>query len=599
MRAPAPCDEKRRLEILGEWDIVGSAPEVAFDDLTRLASTLTGCPIALVSLVAEDIQFFKSRVGLEATQTPRDQSFCAYALLNPDELLIVEDATKDPRTLDNPLVTGAPHIRFYAGAPLVHVDHDGQRVPVGSLCVIDRVPRQLDERQKEQLRLLGRMVMTELRLRSTNKDLLAVNDQLTRLHQEAEQARMTAERMREEAERAREEAEIAREEAEEARHEAEEARRLASVANAAKSEFVASMSHEIRTPLTSIIGFSELLRHNRLPAGEVPAALESIHRSGQHLLALVNDILDFSKIEAGQMSLIPEPCMLEAELLDAVAVAEPLAREKGLALRVDLHEIKGMRVRMDPVRLRQVVVNLLGNAVKFTHEGYVALAARAEGGRLRLSVSDTGIGMGSDVLAKLFRPFTQADQSATRRFGGTGLGLSISRRIAQMMGGTLDVQSEVGAGSTFTLDVPAEVLEMAVEQGASQVLSTATEQAKPRVLLAEDGPDNQRLLSVYLRGYVESLTVVGDGLQAVEKLQSQGPFDLVLMDMHMPEMDGLSATRRLRSLGEKTPIVALTASATTQDRNECLAAGCDAFLTKPINQKVLLAAVERWARRRV
>jgi signal transduction histidine kinase len=605
MRAPTPTDEKRRLQILADCEIIGTAPEVAFDDLTALAAALTGCPIALVSLVEADRQWFKSKVGLEVSETPRDQSFCAYALLRPEELLVIEDATKDERTADNPLVTGPPGIRFYAGAPLVYDDGEGTRTAIGSLCVIDRVPRRLSEGQLTQLRLLGRLVMGEVRLRQTNRDLLLVNERLESSHVEAVALRNEALEAKARAERAQREAEQAQREAERAQREAEAAQAVAAGANRAKSEFVASMSHEIRTPLTSIAGFSELLRAGKVPAEEVPGAIESIHRSAQQLHSLVNDILDFSKIEAGHMKLSPEPCVLLHELRQAAGVVEPIAAEKGLELRMDLESVRGLRVCVDSVRLRQIVVNLLGNAVKFTPGGHVEIKAWVEPAgeeagskrRLRLRVSDTGIGMTPEVMAKLFRPFTQADQSATRRFGGTGLGLSISRRIAEMMGGTLEAESEVGRGSTFVLDVSLRVLRGRKKRKERTEPACVEARSKPRVLLAEDGADNQRLLSYFLKEHVESLTVVGDGAAAVERVRGGGEFDLVLMDMHMPEMDGLTATRALRGLGVRTPILALTASATTEDRDNSMAAGCDGFLTKPINQKLLLEAVREWAGR--
>jgi CheY-like chemotaxis protein len=334
------------------------------------------------------------------------------------------------------------------------------------------------------------------------------------------------------------------------------------------------------------------------------------------------------------MELAPVPCDLGREIAEAARVLQHQAHAKGLYLDVDLTGIQGIWSPADPVRLRQIVVNLVGNGIKFTATGGITLRARVSRPlpgltEMILEVIDTGDGMSPELLQRLFRPFTQADQTVTRRFGGTGLGLTISRQIAALMGGRIDVASKVGRGSTFTVTVPIQptaaptasatqpatatehatpsydtlALHSAIGGGmpqpaaASADLTGKPDRLLPRVLLAEDGLDNQRLLRAFLKGHVASFELVENGRAAVDRLTAGGGmpgFDLVLMDMHMPEMDGLTATRRIRAAGLTLPILALTASATTDDRYKCIEAGCDDFLTKPITRAHLLDAVARW-----
>ena len=379
----------------------------------------------------------------------------------------------------------------------------------------------------------------------------------------------------------------------------EVARDVAVQAAQAKSAFLANMSHEIRTPMTSILGYADLMRETASLA-DAQTYTQAIQRSGKHLLVIINDILDFSKIDAGKMTLERIACDPAQVIEFALDMMAERAREKGLALRRELRAPFPRTLLSDPVRLQQILVNLLSNAIKFTEQGEVCLEAFAErkdeNGRLCLRVRDTGIGISGEQLDQLFRPFTQADASITRRYGGTGLGLSISHRLAGLLGGSLSATSEIGRGSCFELALdlgPWDELELGAPQVAAPVavVATGTRRFRGRVLLAEDGRDNQRLITTLLERRGLAVDIVENGRDAVEQASSAWtrgtPHDLILMDVQMPEMDGMTATRELKRRGYPKPIVALTAQVLEGDRQACLEAGYDDYETKPINLKRL------------
>jgi signal transduction histidine kinase/CheY-like chemotaxis protein len=389
-------------------------------------------------------------------------------------------------------------------------------------------------------------------------------------------------------------------EVEERTRDANEARMLAERANTAKSEFLANMSHEIRTPMTAILGYTELLLENRevLP-DEATRWLAVINRNGAHLLNILNDILDISKIEAGRLEVELIPTDVVQMVVEAASLLRVRADEKGLELRVFFPTPMPSEVITDPTRVRQALVNLVGNAIKFTDSGSVSIELRydPEHGRATLVVLDTGIGISRDKLAHLFEPFEQADTSMTRRFGGTGLGLAITKRVAQLLGGDCEVSSVVDGGSTFAFSFAAPPARDArlVEVGGEAMrpvehgpqLRPGEAPLSARILLAEDGLDNQRLISMLLRRAGADVVVVENGRLAVEQVTEER-FDAVLMDMAMPEMDGYTATRTLREMGFELPIVALTAHALSGERERCLAAGCTEYLTKPVRRSLLV-----------
>jgi signal transduction histidine kinase/ActR/RegA family two-component response regulator len=390
-----------------------------------------------------------------------------------------------------------------------------------------------------------------------------------------------------------------------AHQELELTRHEAVQANCAKSKFLAHMSHEIRTPMNGILGMAELLSRGRLEAAQL-RQVQTIARSGKSLLSILNDILDLSKIEAGKLQLDNQPFDLREAVQDCCELMAAQAIEKGLALDIDMARDLPTRVVGDALRFQQVLRNLLGNAIKFTRSGGVAISVSGTelAGEYRIVVKDSGIGISAEACARLFMPFVQADSSTSRQFGGTGLGLSISRELVQQMGGTIGVTSTPGAGSEFSFSVqfaPAtHAIAPATVPAALQTLS-APRCDQPQVLLVEDNDVNVLYAEAVLTQLGLAVTVAHDGFQALEAVQRKA-FDLILMDCDMPGMDGLQATPRLREIERRlnrrrTPVIAFSASAMADERAACAAADMDDFVAKPYRAEELRRAIGRWCAR--
>jgi len=385
------------------------------------------------------------------------------------------------------------------------------------------------------------------------------------------------------------------------------AREGAETANKSKSEFLANMSHEIRTPMGAILGFAEMLLNKSPEECAQIGCVQIIRRNAAHLLELINKILDLSKVEAGQMKVERLDFDLPTLFSEIISLMRPRAAEKGLGFGITFQGPIPRRIQSDSSRLRQILINLLGNAVKFTESGRIDMrimegATNGSNIVLRVDVIDSGIGMPPERLKRLFRPFAQGDDTITRKFGGTGLGLTISKQLAGLLGGDVTATSQPRIGSTFTVTIdggPSAGVERL--QGLTEAtLPTLVERSvqaeihlSGRILLVEDGDDNQRLLRMQLSDAGGSVVSALNGQLAVDLATTQ-PFDLILMDMQMPVMDGYSATIELRRRGLMTPIIALTAYAMAEDREKCLTSGCDAYLSKPIDKATLLTAVNRF-----
>ncbi len=691
VKPAVPNSEVKRLTYLRELQILDSNPEQQFDEIALLASSVCDTPIGLITLVDEERVWFKSRMGLVMTETPRETSFCAHAIMQ-NEIFIVPDALKDERFQNSPLVVSGRQLLFYAGIPLVMANG----LSIGTLCVLDTRQRELTLRQQEILKLLGRQVVAHLEYRRT---LSAITNEL------------------------------------------DVNRELAGSATKVKSSFLSNMSHEIRTPMTAILGMTDLLLSGELRQ-EQREYLATIRSSSESLLTILNDILDFSKIESGRMELVHGSIDLRQCIEDALDVVSEKAHARQNELLYVIDANVPRQITGDGDRLRQILVNLIDNAIKFTHNGEIVLSVRTNARmnvdlELMFSVKDTGIGISRDKLESIFEAFTQADSSVTRKYGGAGLGLVICSRLIGLMGGRIGVESAEGKGSNFSFTIrttaltskdPLKSRDVAVElegkrilivddsatnlqilseeckqlgmipytaesstgalesikrgdpldlaiydmqmpekdgvqlaletlevRGSSSlpiILLSSWDLSDPRIkqnhglfaatvmkplkisqfqsllksvlnqktpesisednaagkkqklavevpvsiLVAEDNLINQKLIQRMLRSMGYEPTIVGTGLEVLNSFE-QTPCDLIFMDVQMPELDGMEATQRIRQRygSQASPkIVAMTAFALAGDKEKCLKAGMDDYLSKPFNAEQVTSMIRKW-----
>jgi two-component system, sensor histidine kinase len=543
--AAFPSNEIQRIQELHGLGVLDTESESLYDDITRLASEICGTPISLVSLVDNHRQWFKSKIGLAAEETPREVAFCAHAILG-DQLFEIEDSRLDERFHDNPLVTGSPNVVFYAGIPL----EMQEGLKLGTLCVIDSKPKKLTEGQKSALKCLANQVVANFQLRKKNIDL--------------EKAIRT------------------------------------------KSIFFAAMSHEIRTPMNGIIGITNLLIDSNLDPKTIDN-LKIVRDCSNTLLTIINDILDYSKLESGKVALEKHTFSLKHLLLTQQEIITPLSRAKGLELIFD-NQSKVDWIVSDSTRLSQVLLNLLSNAVKFTSSGKVILKIESvpttngdtsnSVTKLQISVKDEGIGIPVEMQAKLFQPFFQVDSSTTRNYGGTGLGLAISKGIVETFGGKIGIESEPGRGSTFSFEMECGLGDAQVEiKLNSKPLDLVNfSKNKPlKILVAEDNRVNQLVIIQMLSRLGYNADLAANGLEVLQMLKIK-KYDLILMDCQMPEMDGVEAALAIQDSviqANRPTIYALTAGVMPEERVACREAGMDLVLSKPIKmgplQEALLA----------
>lgn len=638
--ASKPPNEDARLEALRKLDVLDTAPEQAFDDLAGLAAQLSQAPFAMVSLVDAERQWFKAVCGLSVRETPRKVAFCAHAILDPERVLVVPDTLEDPRFADNPLVLGAPHLRFYAGVPLV----DPKGLALGTLCVGDTESRQLSVSQLHGLEVLARQVSAQLLLRMRNTELhakharLAESEQrlratletanegivgldaegrirslnpaarrlflqpeeelLGRLLSEVTEGELRLDRPSQACELRvvrgdeRVPVELALGTLEVAGQrsytaflrdvsERKEVERL-------KDQFVSTISHELRTPLTSIRGALRMLDSGVMGnLGEEAHDLVRLAASNtERLVRLINDVLDFEKIQAGRLVLSLEPLSAQGLLTEACADLDGLARDHQITLEVgDPPEGSSPECLADRERLQQVLVNLIGNAIKFSPpHSTVCSSWRSEGSRLRFEVRDEGPGVEVEARERLFRRFEQLDGGTTRRRSGSGLGLAISKAIVDQHGGEIGVESEPGKGSTFWFALPT--------RKRLQLVPSPGGRGTP-VLLVEDNPDLAQQLQLVLEQAGYRPWVALNLASAKEALDGEELPALVLLDLNLPDGSGLELVEWMRAgAAREVPIVVLTGS-TEESVSDPLLLD---WLHKPATERRLLRAVRRAVR---
>lgn len=468
--APLPDNEEARIAALHRYEILDTLPEQAFDRITRLASTILGAPIALISLVDSQRQWFKSRHVLDVTETSRDAAFCSY-VVQTNNVLVVNNADEDMHFCNNPLVAGEPRIRFYAGAPLTTADG----FTLGSLYIIDMKPHdEMTERELNILRNLAALAVDEIEIRSISQH--------------------------------------------------------AQKATEAKSKFIANMSHEIRTPLNAIMGFANMLEESSLSRDQ-HQQVATIRSSGQALLDIVNDVLDISKIEAGKLEIEHVAFSIRGVVDDICNLFSMKAAEKYLLLMTEYQTPVPDRVVGDPYRLRQILMNLVSNAVKFTERGQVKISLFYDTPKEELycAVEDTGIGIKPENLERVFDAFLQEDMTISRKYGGTGL--AICNRLMELMGSKLQVTSEFGKGSRFffTLHLP----ETTEDSAIYPIPAHSHARLAPlhaHILVVEDIPLNQKVAQHALQKIGCRVTIASSGQEAIELIQKH-KFDAIFMDV--------------------------------------------------------------------
>lgn len=564
--AKKPNNEPQRQKSLESFNILDTLPEEEYDNITAIAAKICGTPIALISLVDNDRQWFKSRQGLDTEETPRDVAFCAHAILEPDKLFEVNDATKDHRFIDNPLVTGNPNVVFYAGSPLVTPEGEA----LGTLCVIDHHPREMSQDSKDLLSLLSHHVVTHMQVRKNNDELFRLNE---KLNQEIEKRKSKEEELK-----------IAVKQAQQAER--------------AKDQFLSNMSHEIRTPMNGIMGIAKLLLKESSLNDDHKDLVKHIDYSANHLLHIINDILDFSKLDSDKL-IFEEINFNLNELLKNIYHSLSV-KSNGKNIEFDIRNDIRIPATLcgDPFRLGQIILNLASNAIKFTSTGGVyidcTLQSETESETIvAFKIKDTGIGIPADKVDYIFEQFTQSDSSVSREYGGTGLGLAISKKLVHQFGGEIKVTSEVGKGSTFSFTValgkakkttlpvkPVEILPNDVSKIKASDIS---------ILLAEDNKLNQIVATKHLKKFGFEIDIADNGKIAIEMLKKK-KYDLILMDINMPVMDGIEATERIRKLNipqSSILIVAMTASVLAKDTQKCIDAGMNDFISKPFDPEKL------------
>ena len=584
-RYPVAAEDAERISKLKKYQVLNNNEEPAFARLTELAKLFFNMPVVAITFMDEETQYLKSLLGLDGIcTTSRKVAICNYTVLS-DEVLVLPDLTEDSRFSQNPLVTEAPYLRFYAGAPII-MQEDGKTYRLGSLCLMDmQAHHDFTEKDADILAQFAAMAA----------DALKLQDQ----------------------------------------------QRHAKHANEMKSEFLANMSHEIRTPMNGIIGMVEMLAETKLSA-EQQEYVDNIKVSNEHLLAIINGILDLSKVESGKMTIDSIPMNISSLCNEVVSLFAVKARQRSLTLDYHYTEALSPYIKGDPVRIKQIMVNLVNNAIKFTREGgrvtidvkhmennpcedkygnhksicshelQVEQASHYntddsgsvnhQDMTLCIEVTDTGVGIKPESLEAIFDAYDQANKSTHRLYGGTGLGLSVCKSLVELMGGYIEVDSAVGIGTTFTVLLPLPPIDEAHYESWQDSndfgMTEPSHELIGHILLVEDDSVNAMIAKKALNNSGHTVTHVTDGQQAIEVFAlNPEQYDVILMDHHMPIMDGVQATIKLHELYDPQalpPIIALTANAMDGERKKYLDVGMQDYCTKPFKQEQLNALVQYW-----
>ena len=584
-RYPVAAEDAERISKLRKYQVLNNNEEPAFARLTELAKLFFNIPVVAITFMDEETQYLKSLHGLDGIcTTSRKVAICNYTVLS-DEVLVLPDLTEDSRFSQNPLVTEAPYLRFYAGAPII-MQEDGKTYRLGSLCLMDmQAHHDFTEKDADILAQFAAMAA----------DALKLQDQ----------------------------------------------QRHAKHANEMKSEFLANMSHEIRTPMNGIIGMVEMLAETKLSA-EQQEYVDNIKVSNEHLLAIINGILDLSKVESGKMTIDSIPMNISSLCNEVVSLFAVKARQRGLTLDYHYTEALSPYIKGDPVRIKQIMANLVNNAIKFTREGgrvtidvkhmennpcedkygnhksicshelQVEQASHYntddsgsvnhQDMTLCIEVTDTGVGIKPESLEAIFDAYDQANKSTHRLYGGTGLGLSVCKSLVELMGGYIEVDSAVGIGTTFTVLLPLPPIDEAHYESWQDSndfgMTEPSHELIGHILLVEDDSVNAMIAKKALNNSGHTVTHVTDGQQAIEVFAlNPEQYDVILMDHHMPIMDGVQATIKLHELYDPQalpPIIALTANAMDGERKKYLDVGMQDYCTKPFKQEQLNALVQYW-----
>lgn len=535
---PVPPNETERLKALKHYNILDTLSEEEFDAITQLISYVCEVSIAHISFIDDKRQWFKSIIGLDATEVPREDSFCQYTIMG-SEVVEVPDTLEHSIFKDHPQVIGGLKVRFYAGIPLT--TPDGYNV--GTICAIDVIPKKLNDKQKKTLETLAKHVIIQLELRANNIEL---------------------------------------------KHQTQ----VAKLAVAAKDTFLANMSHEIRTPMNAIIGFTDLLAQTNLdPIQSV--YISNVQIAGDNLLTLINDILDLSKIESGHLSIESHPFNLKNTLKHIYDLLKVKAIEKNLEFNLFLDADMPEFIAGDKGRLNQIVMNLAGNAIKFTHEGEVTISVKKtaetpESYTIRFSVKDSGIGIPEDKLETIFERFSQAEESTTRLYKGTGLGLNIVKQLVELQNGSIEVKSKMGRGSEFFFSLDFKKVDLSEIIPVTEVVLENKPIEKLSILLCEDNVLNQNLAKSVIRNFGFDLDIANNAAECIDMLLNN-KYDVILMDLQMPIRDGYQTTTFIRNeLKLDIPIIAMTAHSFIGEQQKCFDAGMNGYITKPYKQADLL-----------